>query len=292
MRTSQLVAQGTQRLGSAAESKTLLAHVLGVEPASLPLIIEVSDADAAAFAALLERRRAGEPVQHLTGRAFFRGVSVAVGPGVFIPRPETELLVQWALDALGAHPGRPAEAAGHEGPSAPVVVELCAGSGAISLALASECPGLVQYAVEVSDDAWPYLVRNVTGTALQPVLGDMADALSELDGTVDLVIANPPYIPESARSELPADVLRDPDMALFSGPDGLEALRVVASVAKRLLRCGGVLGAEHDDTHHESAPDVLRAAGFVDVVDHLDLAGRPRYVTARVPDLSPGRMGP
>jgi len=124
------------------------------------------------------------------------------------------------------------------------------------------------------------------------VEGDMADALHHLDGTVDLVIANPPYVPETARADLPVDVLRDPDLALFSGPDGLEALGVVADVAARLLRPGGWVCAEHDDTHGESAPALFVARGFDEVSDHLDLAGRPRFVTARAGDPAPGRMSP
>lgn len=265
------------------EARQLLAHVLGVEPASLPLVPRVSDADAAALAALAARRRAGEPLQHLTGRAFFRSVEVAVGPGVFVPRPETELLAGWALDVLRAGPGASA-----------VVVELCAGSGAISRALATEWPGPEYHAVELSGDAWPYLVRNLAGTGVRAVRADMADALPELDGRVDLVVVNPPYVPESVREHLPADVLRDPDVALFAGPDGLAALRVVVVAAARLLRPGGWVGAEHDDTHGAAAPALFAGhGGFADVADHRDLAGRDRFVVARrATPADAGRMAP
>lgn len=269
----------------AHEARVLLAHVLGLEPAGLPLVPEVSDADVAALAALVARRRAGEPVQHLTGRAFFRTVEVSVGPGVFIPRPETELLAGWALGVLGAEPH----------PRRPLVVELCAGSGAISRALATEFPRADYHAVELSDAAWPYLVRNLAGTPVTPHLGDMASALPELDGTVDLVVVNPPYVPDAARATLPADVLADPASALFSGADGLDALRVVVDVAARLLRPGGWVGTEHDDTHGDSVPALFAGhGGFADIAAHRDLAGRPRYTVARSAVTSPvaGRMAP
>ncbi len=266
------------------EARQLLAHVLGTDPARLALLAEVPDAAGAAFAALVRRRRAGEPLQHLTGRAYFRTVEVEVGPGVFVPRPETEALAGWALERLRA--AGPAESL--------VVVELCAGSGAISRALASERPGPAYHAVELSADAWPYLQRNLAGTGVRAVLGDMADALPDLDAGVDLVVVNPPYVPETVRDQLPADVLRDPPEALFAGADGLAALRVVVQVAARLLKPGGWVGAEHDDTHGAAAPALFRAhGGFTDVADHRDLAGRDRFVVARRASAAvAGRMTP
>lgn len=280
MRPSAAVARGARTLGSSAEARTLLAHMLGVEPARLPFVGDVTDADLAALDALVARRLAGEPVQHLTGRAHFRSVEVAVGPGVFIPRPETELLAGWGLDFLRTLPGRP------------LVVELCAGSGAVVKALATEWPDADYHAVELSADAFGYLERNLAGTDVHAVHADMAGALRELDGTVDLVLANPPYVPTTARADLPTDVLHDPDAALFSGVDGLDALRVVADVAGRLLRPGGRVGAEHDDTQGTAAPQLFAARGFDEVCDHLDLAGRPRFVTARASARVPGRMAP
>lgn len=281
MRPSAAVARGAAALGSAAESRTLLAFVLGVEPNRLVLQAPLTAADLAAFDGLVASRLAGTPIQHLTGRAHFRGVEVGVGPGVFIPRPETELLAGWALDRLAEIERPRAES---------VVVELCAGSGAISKALAAEFAGPSYWAVEVSADAWPYLVRNLSGTPVRPVFGDMADALGELDGLVDLVVVNPPYVPVSARAELPADVLADPGLALFSGDDGLDAIRLVADVAARLLRPGGRVACEHDDTQGLSAPAVFAARGFADVIDHPDLNGRPRFVTAQSDAVRPGRM--
>ena len=274
MRASEAVVRAGRALGSTAEARTLLAHVLGIRPERLPLA-SVTDADADAVDALIAERLSGVPVQHLTGRAYFRTIDVAVGPGVFVPRPETEVMTGLAIDLLRriAADGLGAR---------PVVVELCAGSGAVSKALFAEVGGADQHAVELSDQAWPYLVANLSGTGVRVVHGDMADALPELDGRVDLIVVNPPYLPEGARESLPADVLHDPDLALFSGGDGLDALRVVVEVAGRLLRPGGWVFSEHDDSHGESAPALFTAAGgFVDVADRRDLAGRPRYVVAR-----------
>ena len=192
-----------------------------------------------------------------------------VGPGVFIPRPETEEMVGWALTQLAARPARRRR-----------VVELCAGSGAISAALAHECGGLDLHAVEVSPEAFAYLERNLAGIDVHLVLGDMAEALHDLDGTVDLVIANPPYIPTGHRVLLPSDVVEhDPELALFSGPDGLDAIRVVAQVAARLLAPGGLMATEHDDSHADGVVAILEAQGFRDVVSRNDLTARPRFVT-------------
>lgn len=282
MRVSALVARVASELGSAAEARTLVAHVLGTTPSGLLLAVDATDAQADAVAALVARRLAGQPVQHLTGEAWFRTVRVEVGPGVFVPRPETETMTGWALERLADL------RAG--GVRTPRVVELCAGSGAISLALRAEGGPAEQYAVEVSDDAVAYLRRNLAGTGIDIVHADMAAALTDLDGAVDLVIANPPYVPLAHWADLPADVRdHDPWVALVSGQDGLDALRVVARVAARLLRPGGWVCAEHAEVQQASAPAVLVAAGaFAGVADHLDLTGRPRFVTAR----RTGRMAP
>lgn len=279
MRVPALVSATAAVLGSTAEARTLVAHVLGVEPSRLHT---APDADAAArdrLAGLVRRRLDGEPVQHLTGRAWFRTTSVAVGPGVFVPRPETEVMTGWALERLAERPAHPA----------PVVVELCAGSGAVSLALATEHPGVDLTAVELSGEAVAYLRRNLAGTDADVVHADMADTPSHLDGRVDLVIANPPYVPLASWADLPADVRdHDPVLALVSGQDGLDAMRVVAGVAARLLRPGGWVCAEHAEVQADSAPAVFVGhGGYERVADHRDLAGRPRFVTAR----RAGRMG-
>ncbi len=254
-----------------AEARLLLAHAVGV-PASKLLTLGDLDTDAVdGFEQLLTRREAGIPVQYLTGRAPFRHVDVMVGPGVFIPRPETEVMTGWALDRLA------------EVRESPLVVELCAGSGAISLAIADEYPSARQYAVELSEDAVGYAARNLAGTGVELIQADMADALPELDGTVDLVIANPPYVPLEAYDGIPAEVREhEPTLALFSGQDGLDAMRVLAGVAARLLRPGGWVCAEHAEVQGESAPAVFVGhGGFDQVRDHRDLTDRPRFVTAR-----------
>ncbi len=254
-----------------AEARLLLAHALGV-PAGKLLTLGDLDTDAVdGFEQLLTRREAGIPVQYLTGRAPFRHVDVAVGPGVFIPRPETEVMTGWALDRLA------------EVGESPLVVELCAGSGAISLAIADEYPSARQYAVELSEDAVGYAARNLAGTGVELIQADMADALPELDGTVDLVIANPPYVPLEAYDGIPAEVREhEPTLALFSGQDGLDAMRVLAGVASRLLRPGGWVCAEHAEVQGVSAPQVfVDHRGFDQVRDHRDLTDRPRFVTAR-----------
>lgn len=265
-----LLAGAAGALGSAAEARTLLAHAAGMEPSRLAIVGDVSDEVADAFGVLVERRVAGVPVQYLTGRAWFRTVSVAVGPGVFIPRPETEVMTGWAIERLRRLPG------------SPVVVELCAGSGAISAAIAAELPGCRQYAVELSEEAAKAARTNLAGSGVSLVQGDMADAFGELDGSVDLVIANPPYIPLEAWEYVAADVREhEPDLALFSGADGLDALRVVARVATRLLRPGGWVCAEHAEVQAASVVELFVGAGaFASVADHSDLNDRPRFVTA------------
>jgi len=266
----QLLQAAAQRV-PASEARLLLAHATGV-PANRLLTLDVLDPGAQLrFETLVRGRESGVPVQYLTGRAAFRHVEVAVGPGVFIPRPETEVMTAWALQRL------------RELGESPLVVELCAGAGAVSLAIADEFPGAVQYAVELSEDAVRYAARNLAGTDVRLLQGDMADALPELNGAVDLVIANPPYVPLEAYDGIPAEVREhEPSLALFSGGDGLDALRVLAGAAARLLRPGGWVCAEHAEVQHESAPELfVEQGGFDRVRDRPDLNGRPRFVTAR-----------
>jgi release factor glutamine methyltransferase len=253
----------------------LLAHVLDTTRAGLPLVAEVGAEPAAAFEELLVRRESREPLQHLTGTAGFRYLELAVGPGVFVPRPETEVLAGWgverAREVLGS--GR-----------TPVVVDLCTGSGAIALAVATEVPDSVVHAVELDHCAHAWAVRNLAGSAVDLRLGDMVSAFRELDGGVDIVLGNPPYIPLEAYESVAVEARdHDPAPALWSGRDGLDAMRVLERVAARLLRAGGVVGAEHADVQGESAPAVFSATGrWSDVRDHRDLAGRARFVTARL----------
>jgi release factor glutamine methyltransferase len=171
-----------------------------------------------------------------------------------------------------------------------VVVDLCTGSGAIALAISSEVPEALVHAVELDEPAYGWAVRNLDGSGVDLRQGDMADAFHDLDGTVDVVVANPPYIPlEAYESVAPEARDHDPGLALWSGEDGLDAMRVVEQVAARLLRPGGWVGAEHADVQGTAAPEVFRrAARWVHVRDHPDLAGRPRFVTARL--AAPGRL--
>lgn len=258
------------------DAAELLAHVHGLERRDLFRIDTVGDDLAARFDTLIERRAAREPLQHLTGAAFFRHVELAVGPGVFVPRPETELLAGWAIEH--------ARAVGDSAGRAPVVIDLCTGSGAIAKSVADEVDGAEVHAVELDDSAHGWAERNLAGTGVDLRHGDMGTAFDDLAGTVDVVVCNPPYIPLEAWESVAVEARdHDPHLALFSGDDGLDAIRVLAARAALLLRPGGVVGAEHADVQGESAPGVFAATGrWVEIVDHRDLAGRPRFTTARL----------
>jgi release factor glutamine methyltransferase len=231
------------------------------------------------FETYVGRRAAREPLQHITGRAHFRHVTLAVGPGVFVPRPETEVVAGAAIAAARRLP-------------APVVVDLCTGSGAIALSLADEVPAASVHAVESDEAAHAWAGRNCAGTGVDLRLGDMADALHDLDGRVDVVVSNPPYIPVGAHVRDPEVAAHDPALALWSGTDGLDAVRVVEQVAGRLLRPGGTVVVEHADLQGRTAPAVFAATGrWTDVRDHRDLAGRDRYLTAVRADGGEGGVG-
>lgn len=253
------------------DADVLLAHVLGVTRAALLTVDSITPEQRREFEGLVARRAAREPLQHLTGSVGFRFVELEVGPGVFVPRPETELLAGWAIEAAG-------------GLEAPVVVDLCTGSGAIAKALATEVPHARVYAVELGAEAVEWATRNLAGTGVDLRHEDMATALPELAGRVDVVTCNPPYIPlEAWESVAPEARDHDPQLALFSGADGLDAMRVLERRAAFLLRPGGQVGAEHADVQGDSAPAVFATAGrWREVTDHRDLAGRPRFVTARL----------
>lgn len=252
-----------------ADARILLAHVLKVDRSALLTREEVSDEDVDTFRELVETRRHGTPVQHITGTAPFRYTEVEVGPGVLIPRPESESMAGWAIEQLRARDSR-------------VVVELCAGSGAISKAISTELDNTDVYANELDDDAYHFLVQNLNWSPVVCAQGDMADAFPALDGTVDLVIANPPYISPADFDDLPADVREhDPKVALVAEDDGLAAIRVVVDSAARLLKRGGILVCEHGETQADAVAQILADQGeFTDVVDHLDLTDRPRFVSA------------
>lgn len=281
MRVRLLLDEAVRRLDSAGvaspehDARELLAHTLGTDRPSLVLRDEVDEEQARRFEELVTRRARREPLQHLTGTAAFRYVEVAVGPGVFVPRPETEVLAGWGVDRA-----REVTATGRT----PVVVELCAGSGAMALSLATEVPEAHVHAVELDESAHAWAARNLAGSGVDLRQGDMAEAFHDLDGSVDVVVCNPPYIPLEAYESVAVEARdHDPALALWSGQDGLEAMRVLERVAARLLRPGGVVGAEHAEVQAESAPAVFAATGrWSDVRDNPDLAGRPRFVTARL----------
>ena len=253
------------------DAAELLAFVLGTTRGRLPLVEEVPPSAVEQYDALLARRAAREPLQHLTGVAHFRFVELAVGPGVFVPRPETELLAGWAVEQAAAL-------------EHPVVVDLCTGSGAIAKAVADEVPGALVHAVELDPGAHAWAERNLAGTGVELRLGDMATAFEDLAGRVDVLTCNPPYIPLDAWESVAAEARdHDPALALWSGDDGLDAMRLLEQRAATLLRPGGVVGAEHADAQGESAPAVFTATGrWTDVRDHSDLADRPRFLTARL----------
>lgn len=281
MSLDRLVRAAAARLAEAGvpspdvDAEVLLAHVLGREVGEVRrarvMGEEVPEATRTAYLELVDRRSARVPLQHLTGTAHFAGLELSVGPGVFVPRPETEVLVGLALEAL-------------EGTQEPVVVDLCTGSGAVALAVAHARPDARVGAVELSEEAHGYAVTNVARIGL-PVdlrLGRAQDAFPELDGAVDLVTSNPPYIPPDA---VPVDVEvreHDPELALYGGGrDGLEVPLEVAARAAVLLRAGGVLLMEHADVQGESLTAALAAQGtWSEVDDHLDLNGRPRVARA------------
>ena len=263
------------------DAELLAAHVLETERTKLPMIPLVDPPVVEQLRRLVERRATRVPLQHLTGWAAMGAIAVSVGPGVFVPRPETELLLGWGLAVL-------------EGIDAPVVVDLCTGSGALALAVAQARPDATVHAVDSDPSALSWARHNAnlrvaagdTPIALHcaDVTGaDVTDPapLSELDGTAHLVLCNPPYVPSGA--EVPPEVAdHDPPGAVFAGPDGLAVIRPVVSTAARLLRPGGALAIEHDDSHGEVVPALLRSrAVLTDVQDHCDLADRPRFVTAR-----------
>lgn len=263
-----------------ADAQLLVAYVLGVPRGRLALAGGLDSQQLDRLRELVGRRAARVPLQHLTGVAGFGPVELAVGPGVFIPRPETELLAEWAAATGGD-----------------VIVDLASGSGALALALAHWLPGAAVYAVERSPAALDWLRRNAAARAeagdrpVEVVAGDATDpaVLASLDGTVDLVVTNPPYVPDPPAGEpdrpqqeaLPPEVTaHDPAEAVFAGPDGLAVIRPLVARAAGLLRPGGALAVEHHETQAAALAGVL-APWFTAVVDHRDLVGRPRFVTAR-----------
>jgi len=279
MQIKALISEGKAQIETAGyssvDAEILLAHLLGLTRMELhnPIALEralaeVSDESAVVdgYAELVKRRCNHEPVQYLTGTAGFRNLDLAVGPGVLVPRPETEGLVEEVLKHIANLPG-------------PVsVIDLGAGSGAMAISIATEAPNTHVIAVEKSLDAIEWLKQNVAfyDESIRIVQGDVTDVL---DGVkCDVVVANPPYVPDS--QPLPKDVANfEPAIALFGGPDGLELPKRFIEAAARLLKSGGLLAIEHTETQGEAIAKLLQS-DFNQIALHQDLTGRPRWTSA------------
>jgi release factor glutamine methyltransferase len=275
----EFLRSGKEQLSAAGfpevDAEHLLAYVLGISRMDLhnPLTVEsaitaIGDTTVIeeTFWKLLDRRCAHEPLQYLTGVAYFRYLELQVGPGVLVPRPESELLVDAVLAFVAS-----------KGESAVSVVDLGAGSGALSLAIATEAPNTHLIAVEKDPDALQWLHKNVSriDETVRILEVDVEDAL---DGVkCDVVIANPPYIPDG--QELPKDVANhEPAVALFGGPDGMQVPQRFINAAARILKSGGLLAIEH---HESQAVEIAAAmaSSFTNIELHQDLVGRPRFTT-------------
>lgn len=277
------VRAAAQRLADAGvpdpsvDAELLAAHVRGARRGEVQAAIVrgdvLADADAQAYAALVERRAAREPLQHITGSAPFRHLELAVGPGVFVPRPETETVVQHAIDALLSAPD-----------PEPIAIDLGTGSGAIALAMATEVPHARVFAAELSEAAHAWAARNTAGVPnLTLARADLREAFPELDGTASVVISNPPYVPDAAIPRDPEVRLFDPAMALYGGEDGLDLVRALSIRALALLRPGGLLVIEHGELQGESIRALLTADGWRAAATHRDLTLRDRAATALRP---------
>lgn len=271
---SQLAAAGVP--DPDVDAELLAAHILqmsrgGVQAAALSGR-EFAETDERDFVDVVRRRAERVPLQHITGHAPFRHLDLAVGPGVFVPRPETEIVAQFAIDALQATAS-----------ASPIAVDLGTGSGAIALAMATEVPHARVVAVERSDDAFPWTARNVAAIAPDNVdlrHGDFATALNDLAGTVSVVASNPPYVPADAIPRDPEVRLHDPAAALYSGSDGLDDIRVIAEVGLMLAHSGATIVLEHGEWQGEAVRGILSDAGWFAAATHPDLTHRDRATTA------------
>ncbi|SQG64489.1 Protein methyltransferase hemK [Corynebacterium renale] len=250
------------------DATELAAHLLGCSHMEVKL--RGRDVMAEGYAGLVERRARRIPLQHIVGTAPFGPLDLFVGPGVFVPRFETEVLADWAVQWARRK-------AGDQQGSGLCIVDLCTGSGALAAYLASHLPAAQVVAVELSDDALKYAAKNLRYPNVELIAGDATDPnlLGELAGRVDLVVTNPPYVPES--DDLSPEVYHDPHMAVFSGDSGMDMITQLAPVLFTLVRPGGVVAVEHDDTTSEETLETLRSACFADVRPLADLTGRKRF---------------
>lgn len=250
------------------DAELLAAHLLGVERGRLSFA-EVPDDFPDRYREVVSARANRIPLQHITGLAPFGPVLLEVGPGVFIPRPETEALLEWALS--------------QDLPPAPVIIDVCTGSGALAVALATMLPVATITGVDADPTALGYARRNAAPTNAGMVQGDVTDdgLLAGLAGTVDLVVSNPPYVPLGAELD-PEVAVHDPAHAVFGGADGMAVIVPLVARAAGWLKSGGLLAVEHDDATSAQTVQTISATGvFEDVTPHRDLTGRPRFVTAR-----------
>ncbi|EOM74929.1 peptide chain release factor N(5)-glutamine methyltransferase [Rhodococcus rhodnii] len=273
--TARLEAAGVPNARTDAE--LLAAHLLGTSRTRLGLVPLVDGDIVERLDEMVARRAERIPLQYILGTAAVGAIDVEVGEGVFVPRPETELLLEWALSHLQRVTDR-----------APVVLDLCTGSGALALAIAHERPDAVVHAVELDSAALSWARRNARAreaagdTPVHLHQGDVTqrELLTALEGRVDVVVANPPYVPEGADLE-PEVADHDPHLALFGGADGLSVIKPMVSNIARWLRIGGAAGIEHDDSHGERVAELFsQRRVFGNVSEHADLAGRPRFVVA------------
>lgn len=262
------------------DAELLAAHVLGVDRGRLVVAEEMTAAHLAHLDRLLARRIAREPLQHILGTAPFGPVDLAVGPGVFIPRPETEVLLQWAVRACA-------------GTRRPRVVDLCSGSGALAISIATAVDVATVVAVEHDPDALLWLRHNVaradTSTRVRVVVvdGDARDQSLLAAGSAEVVVSNPPYVPDGTHLA-PEVCEHDPAVAVFGGPDGMTVITPMIALIARALVPGGCCAIEHDDTTADLVVAALGASrAFDEIEEHTDLAGRPRFVSARRSGASP-----
>ena len=280
MKLSEALAHASERLSAAgvpspqADATWLLGHILETDRSDLLTRItfdqELTPEQTLAFDAALARREKREPLQHITQTAAFRSLELKVGPGVFVPRPETEQVVQYAIDYLRQLP-MPGKA-----------IDLGTGSGAIAIAMAFEVPQTKVYAVELSEDAHNYAAHNIAANnvSVELRLGAMQEVVGDLVGQLDVVISNPPYIPNSAIPIDPEVRDYDPDLALYGGEDGLDVIRDISGIAAALLRRGGLLVLEHADGQSDAIRELLLNDGWFGVSAFQDATRRHRTITA------------
>ncbi|MCC9196086.1 peptide chain release factor N(5)-glutamine methyltransferase [Arthrobacter sp. zg-Y820] len=274
LREAAAILAGAGVPSPAVDAELLAAHLLGESRGRVKALAFTDAPVPPGFAELVAERASRVPLQHLTGTASFRYLELMVGPGVFVPRPETETVAQLAIDA--------ARRIAAEGKAPVKAVDLGTGSGAIAASLATEVPEAEVYAVELSPLALAWARRNLEPLGVHLLHDDLRTALADSDGTFDVVVSNPPYVPADAVPNEPEAAEHDPAMALYGGGrDGLELPLAAAGTAARLLRTSGYFVMEHAEVQAERIAALLAAQPcWQDVATHTDLNGRPRATSA------------